>query len=307
MKKLALMLCAVLALFTACEKNAEFALSNDTVVLNVGDEFQVKATLGDAEVTAEWTTADAAVATVEAGLIKAVAVGETNVTATYEGQTASVKVVVEALVEDQPTLEAPGAGKVTIDKLTVLKEASIDGGAGEVNISNSSINNLDLDIASKIFLIISALLYFQNHIPVSAADAVLQLAGGVDAPGNGGQSVIGIVCQRDLTGGSAMLRLGKGQINAIHYRQTHIIGLHDLSVLGSDHHRLDLLTVHIEYRIFGKFTALLGNDHIGQHIATVFVGHGYGFSGIHGDPDRLHNSHPDGRWRQASPYPRTSA
>lgn len=114
MKKLALMLCAVLALFTACEKNAEFALSNDTVVLNVGDEFQVKATLGDAEVTAEWTTADAAVATVEAGLIKAVAVGETNVTATYEGQTASVKVVVEALVEDQPTLEAPGAGKVTI-------------------------------------------------------------------------------------------------------------------------------------------------------------------------------------------------
>ena len=50
-----------------------------------------------------------------------------------------------------------GAGKVTIDKLTVLKEASIDGGAGEVNISNSSINNLDLDMGIGIVLISSTL------------------------------------------------------------------------------------------------------------------------------------------------------
>lgn len=50
-----------------------------------------------------------------------------------------------------------GAGKVTIDKLTVLKEASIDGGAGEVNISNSSINNLDLDMGIGKVLISSTL------------------------------------------------------------------------------------------------------------------------------------------------------
>ena len=51
---------------------------------------------------------------VEAGLVKAVGIGETTVTATYEGQSAQVEVIVEALVEDQPELPLPGAGKVTI-------------------------------------------------------------------------------------------------------------------------------------------------------------------------------------------------
>ena len=114
MKKFAFMLCAVLALFTACEKDAKLALSNDKLVLNVGDELQIKATLGDAEVTAEWSSADATIATVEAGLVKAVAVGTTTVTATYEGQTATAEVIVEALVEDQPELPLPGENKVTI-------------------------------------------------------------------------------------------------------------------------------------------------------------------------------------------------
>jgi hypothetical protein len=67
-----------------------------------------------AAVAAEWASADEAVATVEAGLIKAVAEGATEVTATYEGQVAVVKVIVEKFVEEQPVLEAPGAGKVTI-------------------------------------------------------------------------------------------------------------------------------------------------------------------------------------------------
>ena len=104
---------AVLALFTACEKTV-LTVSNSTVILNVNEEFQVKALVGADEVAATWTTADATVATVEAGLIKAVGVGETTVTAAYEGQTAIVEVIVEQLVEDQPAVEAPGEGKVTI-------------------------------------------------------------------------------------------------------------------------------------------------------------------------------------------------
>ena len=116
MKKIALMLCAVLAIFTACEQKtaAKFAVSMDQVVMYEGEEIQVEATMDGAAVAAEWASADEAVATVEAGLIKAVAEGATEVTATYEGQVAVVKVVVEKFVEEQPVLEAPGAGKVTI-------------------------------------------------------------------------------------------------------------------------------------------------------------------------------------------------
>ncbi len=114
MKKIAFVCAAVLGLFTACEKTAELAVSPENLVMYVGDEIQVKATLGGEAVVATWASADEAVATVEAGLVKAVAVGATTVTATYEGQTANVKVVVEKVVEDQPALEAPGAGKVTI-------------------------------------------------------------------------------------------------------------------------------------------------------------------------------------------------
>ena len=113
MKKIAFLCMAVLALFTACEKTV-LTVSNSTVILNVNEEFQVKALVGADEVAATWTTADATVATVEAGLIKAVGVGETTVTAAYEGQTAIVEVIVEQLVEDQPAVEAPGEGKVTI-------------------------------------------------------------------------------------------------------------------------------------------------------------------------------------------------
>lgn len=38
-----------------------------------------------------------------------------------------------------------GAGKVDINKLTVLDKTKIEGGAGEIIISNANINNLDLD------------------------------------------------------------------------------------------------------------------------------------------------------------------
>ena len=114
MKKILFFCAAVLALFTACEPTAKFAVSHSQLLMYVGDEIEVKATLDGAEVAATWASANETIATVEAGLVKAVAVGETTLTATYEGQTATVAVFVEELVEDQPSLEAPGAGKVTI-------------------------------------------------------------------------------------------------------------------------------------------------------------------------------------------------
>ena len=114
MKKIAMMMFAAVALLTSCHEKEILTVSPDTLVMYVGDEVQVKATLGASEVVATWASADEAVATVEAGLVKAVAVGATTVTATYEGQTAQVKVIVEQVVEEQPVLEAPGEGKVTI-------------------------------------------------------------------------------------------------------------------------------------------------------------------------------------------------
>ena len=113
MKKIAMMMFAAVALLTSCVKET-LTVSPETLVMYVGDEVQVKATVGASEVVATWASADEAVATVEAGLVKAVAVGATTVTATYEGQTAQVKVIVEQVVEEQPVLEAPGEGKVTI-------------------------------------------------------------------------------------------------------------------------------------------------------------------------------------------------
>lgn len=67
-----------------------------------------------------------------------------------------------------------GAGRVSIDKLTVLKEASIDGGAGEVNISNSSINNLDLDMGvGKVLL--SSILTGNSEIDAGIGEVILNL------------------------------------------------------------------------------------------------------------------------------------
>ena len=113
MKKIALMMLAAAALFTSCTQPV-LTVTPENLLMYVGDEVQVKATLDAAEVVATWESADEAIATVEAGLIKAVAEGATVVTATYEGQTAKVQVVVEKFVEEQPMLENPGAGKVTI-------------------------------------------------------------------------------------------------------------------------------------------------------------------------------------------------
>ena len=113
MKKIALMMLAAAALFTSCKPEV-FTLSQDQVVIYEGEAIQVEATLGGTAVVAEWASADETVATVENGLITGVSVGETEVTATYEGQTLVVKVSVEEFVEEQPTIEAPGAGKVTI-------------------------------------------------------------------------------------------------------------------------------------------------------------------------------------------------
>lgn len=55
------------------------------------------------------------------------------------------KINIEILSTQKLNLDL-GAGKVTIDNLTVLTESEIDGGAGEITIKEGSLNNLDLDM-----------------------------------------------------------------------------------------------------------------------------------------------------------------
>lgn len=90
------------------------ALNKAKYEMSVGDEYQLKATVAGAEVVAEWSTSDAAVASVEAGLIKGLKEGAATITATYNGESATCAVTVVAIAEDMPALPAPGAGKVTI-------------------------------------------------------------------------------------------------------------------------------------------------------------------------------------------------
>lgn len=90
------------------------ALNKAKYEMSVGDEYQLKATVAGAEVVAEWSTSDAAVASVEAGLIKGLKEGSATITATFNGESATCAVTVVAIAEDMPALEAPGAGKVTI-------------------------------------------------------------------------------------------------------------------------------------------------------------------------------------------------
>lgn len=103
---------------TACDPKEDpkggLALNKSAYEMSVGDEYQLKATVDGAEVAAEWTTSDDAIVSVEAGLITALKEGAATITATFEGETATCAVTVVALEEEQPALELPGEGKVTI-------------------------------------------------------------------------------------------------------------------------------------------------------------------------------------------------
>lgn len=69
-----------------------------------------------------------------------------------------------------------GAGKVDIQKLNVSTEADIDGGAGEVIIKNSRINNLDLDMGvGKITL--NSSLTGNNQIDAGVGELNINLVG----------------------------------------------------------------------------------------------------------------------------------
>lgn len=69
-----------------------------------------------------------------------------------------------------------GAGKVSIDNLIVLGSAEIEGGAGELNILNASINNLDLDTGIGKSILVAELVG-NNEIDVGVGELNVTLLG----------------------------------------------------------------------------------------------------------------------------------
>lgn len=69
-----------------------------------------------------------------------------------------------------------GAGKTDINNLIVLSSAEIDGGAGEITISNGSINNLDLDTGVGKCTLISEL-KGNNNIDVGVGELDITILG----------------------------------------------------------------------------------------------------------------------------------
>lgn len=72
-----------------------------------------------------------------------------------------------------------GAGKVTINELTVLKSADIEGGAGAIEMKNGSLNNLDLDIGVG-KLTLTAIITGKSKIDAGVGETNLNLIGNIE-------------------------------------------------------------------------------------------------------------------------------
>lgn len=100
-KSLILALAAVMGLtFASCEKDGDgsLSLSHQSAVVEEGKTVNITATSGGNDVTASatWTSSDEAVATVEAGVVTAVAEGNATITCEYNGQTQTCSIQVIA-------------------------------------------------------------------------------------------------------------------------------------------------------------------------------------------------------------------
>lgn len=111
---------AVAALgLTACDPKEEpqggLALNKTSYEMYVGEEYTLKATVDGAAVEATWSSSDAAIASVEAGVVKGLKEGTATITAAYADETATCAITVLAPeAEPQPEVPAPAADQTTL-------------------------------------------------------------------------------------------------------------------------------------------------------------------------------------------------
>lgn len=87
-------------------------------------------------------------------------------------------VTIDELLANMFYLEV-GAGKVEIEKLTVLNSTEIDGGAGKMVINNGSLNNLDLDMGVG-QVTLNALITGRSQIDCGVGSVDLNLIGNIN-------------------------------------------------------------------------------------------------------------------------------
>lgn len=87
-------------------------------------------------------------------------------------------VKIDEMIVDKFELDL-GAGKTTINNLTVLKECDIDSGAGELEINDSSITNLDLDVGvGRVYM--NSLIVGSSEVNAGIGEVELDLIGNDD-------------------------------------------------------------------------------------------------------------------------------
>ena len=122
MKKLGLWLSTILVvclsfMFVACSSNNkkkdEVTLNQTAITLEIGESYVLTATT-NVKQGVTWSTSDEAIATVDGGVVNAIAAGTTTITATAGKASATCTVTVNALVE---------YAELTVDKTVVeMKE-----------------------------------------------------------------------------------------------------------------------------------------------------------------------------------------
>lgn len=105
MKKIVLLF-SVLLLLLSCQKQnsveSSISLSSSLIVLQVGQDTIIEATVSPKSSVVEWTTEDQNVATVFAGIVTAIGEGATTISASANGKKANCTVIVESPSDQEP-------------------------------------------------------------------------------------------------------------------------------------------------------------------------------------------------------------
>ena len=126
---LVLAVAVLLCMLTGCVNNSEVRLDETSLELNVGESYNIHATVLPAGAELEWTSSDPSVATVNGGIVTAVGEGEAVITASLSNRrSASCNVTV--LQGEKPAIgnnignECPSYGLDLVD------------GSGKVNVKD---------------------------------------------------------------------------------------------------------------------------------------------------------------------------
>lgn len=192
---------------------ASVVLDKPTLALQVGASEQLTATVlpADAEdPTVKWETSDAAVATVENGLVKAVGVGEAVVTASAGDRSATCKVTVSPVPVES----------VTLDKQTLTLEIggseTLTATVGPDNATDKSVtwSTSDASVATIEGGLVRAVAAGTAQITAKAGDASASCTVTVEAPAAATYAVgdlydvdgvKGVVCWVDAEGTSGKI------------------------------------------------------------------------------------------------------